>query len=89
MSQQCPRDNRCDKPRGHAGWCRTQGGARSGAARRSSGAAAADRIVRMAALGAQRGMTKAERRQQRVEEEWGGTFVVLGTTGSGKTTLIK
>ncbi|EOD16376.1 hypothetical protein EMIHUDRAFT_451547 [Emiliania huxleyi CCMP1516] len=27
----------------------------------------------MAALGAQRGMTKAERRQQRVEEEWGGS----------------
>jgi type IV secretory pathway VirB4 component len=24
-----------------------------------------------------------------VEEEWTGSFVVLGTTGSGKTTLIK
>ena len=24
-----------------------------------------------------------------VEEEWSGTFIVLGTTGSGKTTLIK
>jgi type IV secretory pathway VirB4 component len=24
-----------------------------------------------------------------VEEEWTGSFIVLGTTGSGKTTLIK
>ncbi len=23
------------------------------------------------------------------EEEWTGSFIVLGTTGSGKTTLIK
>ena len=24
-----------------------------------------------------------------VEQEWNGNFIVLGTTGSGKTTLIK
>jgi type IV secretory pathway VirB4 component len=24
-----------------------------------------------------------------VEEEWRGNFIVLGTTGSGKTTMIK
>jgi len=63
----CSRDARCDKGKGHMGWCRTNA-PRTGSGRRAGGQAAA-RIAAMAELGAKRGMSRAERRLAREQGE--------------------
>lgn len=56
--EQCPRDPRCLKPKGHTGWCKKNAGS---SRTRSANSRSNARSAAMAELGAKRGMPRSRR----------------------------